>query len=101
MKFEFPPEGLKLVCIVGMYEGKPIWRQVGKLTVSKAKGTPVVLLDPTFNPAGIHRAENNSGQVMVHAVEFSDEELEKKRNYQQKHTLPKPHWNDIDDDMPF
>ncbi len=105
---QIPPDGLKLVCIIGMFNNNPIWRQVGKLTVTKSKGTPIVLLDPIFNAAGVHRGENNSGQVMVHAVPFSEEELSRKSDYQTKRPEPAPHagykvksFDNFDDDIPF
>jgi hypothetical protein len=98
-----PPEGFKIVCIIGMYEGNPIWRQVGKLTVAKQSGMPVVMIDTTFAAAGVHRKEQQSGSALLTCVTFSDEELEKKASYKQKQkpaSLQQRVFND-DDDIPF
>lgn len=98
-----PHEGLKIVCIIGFYEGNPIWRQVGKLSISKKTGLPVVMLDNTFSAAGVHRSVQTSGSALLTCSPFSEEELAKKNSYSKKPEppppLPKPSWDD--DDIPF
>jgi hypothetical protein len=104
MNINIPPEGYKIVCITGMFEGKPIWRQVGKLSVSKKSGMPVIMLDTIFSAAGVHKSEQQSGSVLLSCVEFSEEELEKKASYKKKDEVPKStgfFGKDFDDDIPF
>ena len=110
---QIPDEGFKLLAIAGTYEGKPIWRTVGKLVVSK-KGVPIIQVDKTFNPAGV-QGEKDSATIILNCVEYSEEELKKKAYYQQERTPPQPghkfppktkitneyFGNDFDDDIPF
>ena len=117
---EVPNEGLKLVCISGYFpNGDPIWRQAGVVIVNK-NGKVNIIVDKTFNPAGVVGDDEKSG-VMLTAVPYSAEELRRKGDFNKAVPLspsfvptltPKPEikpykeaksssWNDMDDDIPF
>lgn len=88
---EIPAEGLKLVCVVGyMPNGNPIWKQAGVITVGR-NGKPVILLDKTFNPAGVVD-ERKGSSIILSPVRYSPEELQKKESFS---STPRPKTGDI------
>lgn len=103
-----PKDGLKLIVIAGYFNDKPIWRQVGKLMLTK-QGKPMVLLDRTFAPSGVKTDDPNSAFALINCVEYSKEDLNKKDSYskpKRDNTLRAEgarthHNNYYDDDIPF
>lgn len=101
-----PKEGLKIVAIVGEYEGRAIWRTVGKLLVSK-RGQPIVMIDKCFNPNAVYSDDTKSAMALLNCVEYSPEDLATKQKYVDRHqsTPPRSRRNtradDLDDDIPF
>lgn len=107
---QIPKEGLKLVCIAGYFNGNPIWRTVGQLKLSSAH-KHMVILDKTFNPAGVV-SETDSATVVLNAVPFSEEELQRKKAYsngtqppsrykEKTNSKPSSNLDDMEDDIPF
>ncbi len=101
MSVHIPEEGFKLVVIAGFFNGKPIWRHIGKIMVKKGK--LYINVDRTFNPAGVHNEDPASASILLHAVIYSDEELKRKASYKESAPPPKAgaSYNDFDDDIPF
>lgn len=100
-----PKEGLKIVCISGYIDGKPIWRTVGSLRMS-SNNKVLINLDRTFNPAGV--SSDGGPTVMLNALPYSAEELQKKEQYRSGHKAgvsnkgkPYSSFDDMDDDIPF
>jgi len=74
---EVTNEGLKLVCISGYFDnGDPIWKQAGVVIVNKS-GKVNIIIDKTFNPAGVV-GDNNKTGVILSVVPYSVEELKTK-----------------------
>ena len=105
-----PSEGLKLVCIVGMFNGNPVWRQIGRLVMAKS-GKPLIMLDRTFNPAGVYVEDDKSASCLINAVPFSAEDLAKtasykaakESSYREPNRMQRPTqgFTDFEDDIPF
>lgn len=110
LTLQVPEEGLKLLCIAGKTsEGNPVWKEVGKISATK-NGKAVVLLDCTFNPAGVHKEDRDSANALLTVVPYSQEELQRRRDWNKEH---KEHYQskkqggyrtaspDWEDDIPF
>lgn len=106
---EIPAEGLKIVAVVGEYEGKAIWRTVGKLIKSK-RGQPLIMIDKCFNPNAVYSDDPRSAMALLNCVEYSPEDLEKKQSYANKNSRSSDRSTrnrrpervqDLDDDIPF
>lgn len=102
-----PKEGLKIVAIVGEYEGRAIWRTVGKLLLSK-RGQPIVMIDKCFNPNAVYSDDHKSAMALLNCVEYSPEDLAKKQGYsdnksssQRNKSSRNTRVSDLDDDIPF
>ena len=105
-----PKEGLKIICIGGYIEGKPIWKTVGSIRMS-SNNKVIINLDRTFNPAGVNGTDSTGPTVMLSALPYSQEELQQKEQYKsRKTTAPNQttkqyqrssSFDDMDDDIPF
>lgn len=86
-------------CVVGTDKnGKPVWKKVGIKTHTKSTGRVCILLDRTFNPAGVAVTDQTKNSVPLY---FFTQDAAR-----EEHRTPKPapaskSWNDFDDDIPF
>lgn len=74
-------------------ETKARWKNVGSL-IKTDKGSMVLLLDRTFNPAGVP-GEGNSESVMLQFFKVDND------RQQQKSQAPVDAGNPYEDDIPF
>lgn len=89
-----------VVCVVGQTKDqKPIWKKVGVLTTTKSSGRAVILLDRTFNPAGVAVDQHNKTSVPLYFFEQDSKEDKAERHAQGK-KLDNT-WNNFEDDIPF
>lgn len=86
-----PDEGMRLICKTGEIDGKPIWKDVGKINVN-ARGNIVVYLDRSFNPAGVLQ-DCSEPTATLYAKEIT---VETPRPSKPRHPL-----NYLEDDIPF
>lgn len=87
-----------VVCVIGINkDGKPIWKKVGVKTKTKSSNRDVILLDRTFNPAGVVVDDNTLTSIPLYFFK-QDKEGEEKR---EPHKLVSNGFNDFEDDIPF
>ena len=88
-------------CVIGMSaDNKPIWKKVGVKTKTKTSNRDVILLDRTFNPAGVAPDEHSKNSVPLY---FFEQDKDRQQQEERK-TKPAPKTNsytDFDDDIPF
>ncbi len=92
-----------VVCVIGISKDhKPIWKKVGVKTQTKSTGRDVILLDRTFNPAGVAVDEGNKTSVPLYFFEQDTKEQREERQvtYKKGRALDKT-FNDFEDDIPF
>lgn len=88
-----------VVCVVGRTKDqKPIWKKVGVFTTTKSSGRAVILLDRTFNPAGVVVDQHNKTSVPLYFFE-QDEKKDAKRDA--KAAQQQNSFHDFEDDIPF
>lgn len=100
------PEIQNVVCVVGVTkDNKPIWKKVGIRTITKTFSKEVILLDRTFNPAGVAIEENNKNSVALYIFKQNSQEFRNKEAYlkpnPEKLSNQKSYFEDFKDDAPF
>lgn len=84
--FHVPPEGMKVLVICGKHGDRNIWRRVGKVSLSP-RGKLCIIVDKVFNPAGCFNEDDpNSATVILHAMEYSDQDKKHKSDSETKDT---------------
>ncbi len=88
------------IVVAGMRHGELFWKKVGVFTTSK-KGLPVLLLDKTFNPAGVI-TEYNEMSIAIYSMEQKVWD-DSKKSYTVKPPTGIQPSKDVayDDDIPF
>ena len=95
------PNPLKAVCRVGETTQGSLWRQVGRLQYKNNDiNKPYLLLDKTFNPAGVSlRGNEDKTAVIISFVPFEDDPA--KQAKPQKKPPINSSWDNFEDDIPF
>ena len=95
------PEIQDVVCVVGISkDNKPIWKKVGVKMLTKTTKREVILLDRTFNPAGVAIEDNNKNTIALYFFEQREKE-DPIFSKQTKQPNPKSYFDDFKDDLPF
>ena len=78
---------------------KPRWKNVGSLMESE-DGGKFILLDTTFNPAGVPNPDNRDN-VLISIFEMKDDQRQQSAPVQRQAPQQAPMDNFADDDIPF
>lgn len=78
---------------------KPRWKNVGSLMESE-DGKKFILLDTTFNPAGVPNPDNRDN-VLISIFELKDDQQQQSSRPQRQAPQHAPMDNFADDDIPF
>lgn len=98
------PEMRDVVCVVGITkDNKPVWKKVGVKMLTKSSKREVILLDRTFNPAGVVTDNNNKNSVALYFFEQDNKELRNKEASLKPEKQPgqRSYFEDFKDDIPF
>lgn len=100
------PEMQDVVCVVGVTkDNKPVWKKVGVKTLTKASNREVILLDRTFNPAGVATDEINKNSVALYFFKQDNTEFRNKeaplKPRPEKRPDQRSYFEDFKDDIPF
>jgi len=82
-------------------EGNPIWKKVGIFMKAKQSGREMLLLDRTFNPAGVAINPQNKNNVAIMAFDPQPEDQKPQQRKEPTARKEPDVWNLPDDDIPF